>query len=50
MNKKAKKTIRNTSTNPTTPRRDRKQEKKVVALRDVELKHVSGGFCVTPWD
>ena len=31
-------------------RKDDKKRKQLVTLDDVQLTHVSGGFCVTPWD
>ena len=36
-------------------KKDKRSEKQVVVLSDLELKHVSGGrtaaaFCTTPWD
>lgn len=33
-------------------KKDKLQEKQIVTLNDVELKHVTGGaaFCTTPWD
>jgi len=47
--KKTKKATRQTTTKAPAAQRDRKEDKKVITLRDVELKHVTGGFCVTPW-